>query len=222
MEILKDIPVRLKVAEIKPLVRMKDDAEVEELIRYAMPLIEARAVYGIGYIEAKHENAVTVNGIRFESGVLRKNLDEAGRVFPYVVTIGEAFEEALRKEEDMLQRYYLDSVGNVALRAARSHLEELLRKKFGIDGISYMSPGSLEDWPIQEQRPLFDLLGDVKGAVGVTLNDSYLMIPGKSVSGMYFPTEVKFINCQLCPREDCPGRKAKYSAEKAEEFGVQH
>ena len=220
MEILENIPVRLKVAEIKPLVRMKDDAEVEELIRCAMPLIQAKAVYGIGYIEAKHEDGVTVNGFRFTSRVLRKNLAEAGRVFPYVVTIGQAFENALKKEEDMLQRYYLDSVGNIALRAARSHLEEHLRKIFALDGISYMSPGSLEDWPIQEQRPLFDLLGDVEGAVGVTLNDSYLMIPGKSVSGMFFQTEVKFINCQLCPREDCPARKAKYSPEKAEEYGV--
>ena len=83
-----------------------------------------------------------------------------------------------------------------------------------------MSPGSLADWPIEEQRPLFNILGDVDAAIGVKLSESLLMIPNKSLSGMYFPTEVRFFNCQLCPREQCPGRKAKYSEKMAKEYGI--
>ena len=93
MEIFEEIPVRLDVAETKALLRMKDDGQVERLIRQAAPLIDARAVYDIGYIDAKHEDAVTVGGFRFRSRVLRKNLDGTERVFPYVVTIGEKLEE---------------------------------------------------------------------------------------------------------------------------------
>jgi hypothetical protein len=44
----------------------------------------------------------------------------------------------------------------------------------------------------------------------VTLTDSFLMVPTKSVSGIVFPTEVSFESCRLCPRSDCPGRRAKY------------
>ena len=73
-----------------------------------------------------------------------------------------------------------------------------------------MSPGSLADWPINEQKPLFELLGDVEKLVGVNLTDSFLMSPIKTVSGFRFSKESDYVSCQLCPREKCPGRKAPY------------
>ena len=83
-----------------------------------------------------------------------------------------------------------------------------------------MSPGSLEDWPIEQQAPLFEMLGDVEDLIGVKLNDSLLMLPAKSISGIYFPTEVSFFSCQLCPRERCESRKATYDPKLAEEYGL--
>ena len=76
--------------------------------------------------------------------------------------------------------------------------------------MSAMNPGSLEDWPISEQRQLFSILGDVESLIGVRLTDSFLMLPIKSVSGVYFPKEITFQSCQLCPRERCQGRRAPY------------
>ena len=76
-----------------------------------------------------------------------------------------------------------------------------------------MNPGSLADWPLEQQAELFEVLGDVRGAVGVELTESCLMIPIKSVSGIRFSTEVQFENCQLCPRDVCPGRRAPYDPE---------
>lgn len=37
------------------------------------------------------------------------------------------------------------------------------------------------------------------------------MVPVKSVSGIFFPTEIKFESCQLCPREVCISRRAPYT-----------
>ena len=76
--------------------------------------------------------------------------------------------------------------------------------------MSSMSPGSLQDWPITQQSELFRVLGDVESEIGVRLTESYLMLPMKSVSGLCFPTETSFESCQLCPRDDCPGRAAPY------------
>ncbi len=73
-----------------------------------------------------------------------------------------------------------------------------------------MNPGSLDDWPLAEQRQLFSVFGDVKKLIGVELTDSFLMVPIKSVSGVVFPTEHRFESCQLCQREGCPNRRAKY------------
>ena len=73
-------------------------------------------------------------------------------------------------------------------------------------------PTPPDDWPLREQRPLFTLLGDVRSAIGVELTDTLLMVPRKSVSGIVFVAEETFASCQLCPRHDCPNRRAPYEA----------
>jgi hypothetical protein len=75
-----------------------------------------------------------------------------------------------------------------------------------------MNPGSLPDWPLSEQKPLFTLLGGGPTTIGVQLKDSFLMVPVKSVSGIWFPTEEKFESCQLCQREKGPGRRAPFDS----------
>jgi hypothetical protein len=83
-----------------------------------------------------------------------------------------------------------------------------------------MSPGSLEDWPIQEQAALFNLLGDTESELGVRLSDSLLMIPRKSISGIFFPAEGSFESCRLCPRRNCQGRRAAHDPGLRREFGL--
>jgi hypothetical protein len=217
------IPVNLEPGEIRRNLRIRRPIEwerVEPLIETVKPLIRAKAVFGVGYIEEKLEDGVIIDGTRFKSKVLRKNLENVGRVFPYVVTIGGGVEEKIRTCKDILEKYNLDGIGNTSLIRARKHLEDHLRTRFALKGLSFMSPGSLKDWPIEEQRPLFSILGDVESVIGVRLNENLLMIPTKSVSGIYFPTETTFYSCQLCPRERCEGRKARYDESLARHYGV--
>ena len=61
-----------------------------------------------------------------------------------------------------------------------------------------------------KQVELFSLLGDAPADIGVTLTDSYLMVPNKTISGIRFPTSVDFRSCQVCHREDCPSRSAPF------------
>jgi hypothetical protein len=81
-----------------------------------------------------------------------------------------------------------------------------------------MSPGSLADWPITQQEELFSIFGNVEDLIGVKLTESFLMVPLKSVSGIYFPTEIEFVSCQLCPREVCSGRRAPYDPDLAKKY----
>jgi hypothetical protein len=85
-----------------------------------------------------------------------------------------------------------------------------LEENFQPGNTSMMNPGSLEDWPIKEQAPLFKLLGDAKEKTGIELTEDLYMIPTMTVSGIRFPTEANFESCQLCPRDECPGRRAPY------------
>jgi hypothetical protein len=224
MERIEHIPVSLNPEKIGTRLhagRTGDGERIRTLVETAQGLIKARAIYRVSYIEEKRDDSLILDGTRFRSRVLRKNLDGVGRAFPYVLTIGTDLEAEADARADLMEKYYLDMIGNIALEQARRHLEEHLRSRFALDGLSFMSPGSLEDWPLEEQERLFSLLGDVNAKVGVRLMESCLMIPRKSISGIFFATQATFFSCQLCPRGSCPGRKAPYSEALAKEYGIQ-
>ena len=224
MEKLDHIAIKLNLGEIRRRLHLENRKEewrhIQTLAEAAQPLITARAFYKVSYIDAKNDDGIIIEGFRLTSRVLRKHLDNVWRVFPYVLTIGNKLEENARACSDLLEQYYLDTIGNIALAKVIKYLEDRLRFKYGFDAMSYMSPGSLGDWPIEEQRPLFSILGDVEDYIGVRLNESLLMIPRKSVSGIYFPTQVPFFSCQMCPRKDCPSRRAKYDKKLAKKYEI--
>ena len=224
MKIIDNLQWRMNTAEIQKRLHLEADSrewqEVEAMADQAAALIRPKCAYKACYVQEKEDDAVIVEGVRLESRVLRKNLESAERVFPFVITIGAELEEAARSRDDYLEQYYMDTIANVALQDAIQNLRARLQDQYRIDTLSYMNVGSLEDWPLAQQRPLFSILGDVEGAIGVQLAPSMLMHPGKSESGIFFPTEVTFFNCQLCPRKGCPSRKADFDREMAREYGL--
>jgi hypothetical protein len=223
MPILDNLKIDISLNEVCRRLHMGPDSDVSEiqpLVGVANALIEPKALYDVRYIEAKLDDAVMVDGRRLKSRVLRKNLDQVERVFPFVITLGPKLGEKQADSSDLLDNFYLDTIGNVALNSARNQLKRHLKSQFALEKLSSMAPGSLPDWPIEEQAPLFQLLGDVDASIGVKLTDSMLMLPAKSISGIYFPTEVSFFSCQLCPRERCESRKANYDPKLARKYGI--
>ena len=184
--------------------------ELERLAAEAQAVARPRALYKLALIESRDDREVVIDGTTLTSRVLRVNLALAHRVFPYVVTCGVELEDWSRSVDDALYRFWADTIKELALFSAVEALTEHLAARYRLGRTSTMSPGALEDWPIQEQRALFAILGDTRGTIGVELSESLLMIPTKSVSGIRFPTEESFESCQLCPRENCPGRRAPY------------
>ena len=148
MEILEHIPVNLDLEEIRKRLHMGksgDWSQVQTLVEESQSLISAKAVYKVCYIESKHEDAVTIDGRSLKSRVLRKNLNNVERIFPYVVTIGNRLEEKTRACTDLLKKYYLDTIGNVALNSTQKYLKDQFRSRYALNGMSCMSPGSLKD-----------------------------------------------------------------------------
>jgi hypothetical protein len=218
METMDRIPVILDAGEIA--VRLRFDPvragfeSLDELVALAQALIRPCAVYEVAYTGAKGEGTVDVTGVTFHSPILRKNLDGANKVFPYIITVGPELERAASAQDDLLKQYYLEEMANFALESVAGWLGGQLETRYGVTGLANMSPGSLEDWPITEQTKLFSIFGDTERSIGVRLTDSMLMLPRKSISGILFPSEEGFVACQLCERKHCPGRKAAYSKTK--------
>ncbi|MBN1459412.1 MAG: vitamin B12 dependent methionine synthase [Armatimonadetes bacterium] len=214
MEVLTRIPVEYESASLLPRLRVAensgDAAALRELVDRVRAVVNPKGLYEACYVEHSSDDTVRIGDIVFSSRVLRVNLEDAHRVFPFVVTCGRELDEIEDVRGDPLRAYWLEELKVMALRAASARVREEIETRYHPGELSSMSPGSLKDWPITQQKQLFALLGNVEEMIGVGLTDSFLMLPMKSVSGIYFPTERSFESCQLCPREGCPGRAAPY------------
>lgn len=214
MELVESIPFDLDAAEIA--VRLRFDpskagfASLDELVATARRLARPRAVFEVAYIEAREEGRVRVSGITFDSQVLSRNLEKVNKVFPFLITIGPDLEREAGAQTDLLKQYYLEEMANTVLDKASTWLTARIETRFGLGPLSSLSPGSLPDWPITEQPKLFAIFGDAARLAGVRLTESLLMIPRKSISGIFFPSEEGFVACRLCDRERCQGRRAPY------------
>ena len=228
METIDQIPVALDREGVAKRLRInsaRDGAgartgapDFNELLAKAASLIKLRAVYEISYTGAKGEETVEVDGVTFHSRILRRNLDQAQKVFPFIMTAGPALEAAASSIGDLLKQYYLEEMANIALENGAAWLADRLKTRWGFPGLASMDPGSLEDWPITEQPKLFSIFGDTERLIGVRLTDSMLMVPRKSISGILFPSEEGFSSCQLCERAACPARRTPFDAALAVEF----
>ncbi len=214
---LSDIACNLDITGLRGKLRLDGRDEYGErftrLAQEASAIARPKALYRLACVESKGDDTVIVDGVTLTSRVLRVNLGEVHRVFPFVATCGVELEAWSKPVEDLLERFWADVIMEEALRCAWEALEEHLVQRYGLRHTAVMNPGSLPDWPLEQQRLLFRLLGDPRAAIGVELTESLLMVPIKSVSGLRFPTEIQYENCRLCPREMCPGRRAPYDPE---------
>ncbi len=172
-----------------------------------------KAAYCIAFAETGEDGMIRVDGVSFQSHVLRVNLEKVGRVFPYLATCGRELDDWAKSLQDPMEKFWAEALMEEAVKEACRFLQEKLEHDFATGTLATMNPGSLEDWPMAEQKPLFQILGDAAQTIGVELSDSFLMLPVKSVSGIFFPSEEKFESCELCPRERCPNRRSPYNAE---------
>mgnify|MGYP001374494733 CR=1 FL=1 len=187
-------------------------AEFRALLDRLKAVAQPRALFGVAFIDRQDEGSVTVEGVTFTSRVLAHNLAGLHRVFPYIASCGPEMDRVIDPAGDYLLQFWIDAVKADALMAARTFLVDHLTGTFATGKLSSMNPGSgdVDVWPIEEQQLLFGYFGDTEALVRVRLTDSCLMVPNKSVSGIFFPREITFTACSLCHRKNCIGRQADF------------
>ena len=216
MIVLQNLPFELNFDSLLSRLHIQNGSdhaiELHELVEILRPHMNPKAVYKESYIENRRKNSVTIDCVAFTSRVLRTNLNKVERVFPFVATCGKEIDDLDLASGDFIKQFWIDTIKEIALEFVCMHLKEYLNRRYALGKTSSMSPGSgdVDTWPIEQQRDLFSLFGNVYELIGVELTDSFLMKPNKSVSGIRFPTEIDFRSCQLCHRENCSSRSAPF------------
>ncbi len=214
MHVLDSISFKVNLGQMLKEMRLSNkqrlSEEFAELANEAESIAHPRALFFNQEISERGESHVILGGERLESRVLRVNLDTSRIAFPALATCGTELNDWVDTKDNILHQFWAKSIANAALSAAVAAMEFSLKDKFRIKTTSLMTPGSVSDWPISQQKILFNLFGDSANRIGVKLTDSFLMTPLSTISCLVFESETRFFSCQLCPRTDCQSRRADY------------
>ena len=215
---LDNIPVNTKFEQVIQRLKIEEDEDIEivsKLFEKAKQIAKPKVLYREAFVEKISGSNVRINGFDFESDVLAANLKDIHRVFAYVCTCGTEVDDWSHTETDYVLSLWLDMIKQLFLFEANTFFHEHMKNSYGFENLASVNPGSgnEENWHISQQKQLFAMIGGVKDEIGVTLTDTFLMLPTKSTSGLIFPSETDFVNCALCTRENCIGRRAEFDRE---------
>lgn len=161
-----------------------------EKVKNAPSLLNPMGVFRPLRIESKEDDAITFRNSSFliRSRQVTRMLMDSDWVVVFMVTIGAALEEEVTRlfdQQEMAGAVILDAIGSetadaVADRMHRVVLKELAEEK-GFSVTPRFSPG-YGDWPVTVQREVLEVCGGQE--VGISVNESSLMTPRKSVSAV--------------------------------------
>ena len=217
--------LKLSVSQVEDVIGFtegEDNSLVAELIEEVMDesalfcriLASYRVFDDISF--DKEENTIRIEDIRFGiKKIVFTQLHDSDSVALFMCTAGE--EMGLRshtamKEGDLLRGYVYDVVGSEIAEAAADLMQSQLEKNALSHGkkiTNRYSPGYC-GWDVAEQRKLFTLMpGDF---CGISLTESALMYPVKSVSGIIgIGKNVNFnpYTCNMCNMKNCTFSRLK-------------
>ena len=151
--------------------------------------------------------------LRLPGNTAAKMLADCPRCAVLVCTLGATFDAWVRREQarDLTRAVMLDALGSVWVEAGCDAAEEAIHARFPEAYLTdRFSPG-YGDLPLDVQPMLLDRAGGSR--LGVTLTDSMLMVPQKSVTAIVgiasTPQSARIRGCAYCTlRNTCPYRKA--------------
>ena len=152
----------------------------------------------------------------FEMGnIILRQLRGSEAFALFVCTSGlefETYQHRLKEQGDMVRVFIADALGSVIAEKCADQMEKALQESIGKLGWKHtnrFSPGYC-GWHVSQQQLLFPLFQG--HTCGVTLTDSSLMLPIKSVSGIIgLGKDVRHLDytCGLCDFKQCYKRKKK-------------
>ena len=177
-----------------------------ELVDEIKTIAKPKALYKELYIESKGADFIVASDVTFTGKTLRDNLEKVNKFYLYVASCGIELFHWAKTKTDMVEVFVANSIMEYACRYAGSFIENEIDKTFKLSSASSMNPGSTFLWPLAEQKKIFSLVRKEVSNISVSLNEDCLMFPEKSISGIRYDNGVKFYNCQLCKRTNCPTR----------------
>jgi hypothetical protein len=167
-------------------------------------------------LEFDSPDTLLIQGVQFDTGnIIPKMLRHSQSYAFFLVTAGpepENLARSLLREGNYPEGYILDLVASALVDLAADQLQEQVRNlavQEGMQITNRYSPGYCS-WMVDEQQKLFSLFPE--GCCGISLSESSLMDPVKSISGIIgMGDDVKYrdYTCEICSMKDCHFRRVR-------------
>ena len=185
---------------------------VESTLSRAADLSDIRGEYRIykNLSVDYHRGTISVDSQEIFTGmIIASQLRKSSMAAIFLATTGEELaniSRSLMEEGDMLAAYIMDVIGSELVESAIESMHNALEEEMAKSGLSVtnrFSPGYC-DWDLKSQQYILELMPD--NFCGISLTESSLMIPVKSVSGIIgIGKDVSRMpySCSRCDSENC-------------------
>lgn len=173
----------------KKILRYAQCGDANEEILSALSACKSEALASISYKVCYCELPVTTDGDLCDFGVfsvnsknLAKNLRECNRAIVFAASIGIEMDRLIAKYSRLspTKALLFGAIGSERVESLCDTFCQDIAKEYRASAMPRFSPG-YGDLELDTQKDIFSLL-DCQRRIGVTLNDSLLMSPSKSVT----------------------------------------
>jgi hypothetical protein len=157
-----------------------------KVLQEGRSLLEPQVYTNLYEVKALRHERLILTGDGYLSGSLvAQHLSPAQKIVVLICTVGAAINDLVSQtsSQNMVYALALDGLGSAAVEALAHEACHHLEMEFIKDGLQAsipLSPGMI-GWSVEDgQSQIFSLIDN--DAIGVTLNDQFVMTPRKSLS----------------------------------------
>lgn len=185
---------------------------LEELERVAVPRQVTRS-YPLARLS---EDQIDLECFRVQSKNLAKNLADCHQVILFAATLGREADVLLRKYSkiQMSKAVMMQAAAAAMIEEYCDMVNLQLKRDYEQQGLYLrprFSPG-YGDFPLECQSYIATAL-ELNKRIGVTLTDSFLMVPSKSVTAIMGVSRIlqscSVKGCEACTKKDCAYRRGR-------------
>ncbi len=187
---------------------------IRECTEDMLEAVNSRAVYRELPLKHKEGNVVSIDGLVIRSAKLAKNLKGCGSVYLMGATLGIEADRLIARAsaKRMSDAVLYQAAAAAIIESYCDEVNENIRKEAGKRGLycrPRFSPG-YGDFNLEYQKDVIRLL-DASKKIGLTVTESLLLVPVKSVTAVIGvtgePQPCRIRGCEECEKTDCVFRR---------------
>lgn len=183
---------------------------IEESVKEVLEVAVPKSIYRTFDLELKADDFVDLTCFQAKSRNLTRNLKNCSKIVLFAATLGSGVDQLARKYNkiQMSKAVILQAVATALIEEYCDKVNEEISQAYELEGYytrPRFSPG-YGDFSLEHQKDVIKLLECPK-KIGLTLTDSLIMMPSKSVTAIIGLSEENQRchkkGCEVCDKINC-------------------